>query len=31
VRLVADKQEEWLGDLRDALRHVERARGKGPV
>jgi hypothetical protein len=30
VRLVADKQEEWLKDLRDALTHVERVRGEGP-
>ncbi|HEX6230086.1 MAG TPA: hypothetical protein VF029_00055 [Actinomycetota bacterium] len=30
VRLVAEKQEEWLKDLRDALTHVEKVRGEGP-
>ena len=30
VRLVADKQEEWLKDLRDALTGVEKVRGEGP-
>jgi hypothetical protein len=30
VRLVAEKQEEWLKDLRDALTHVERVRSEGP-
>ena len=30
VRLVAGKQEEWLADLRQALTHVEKVRGKGP-
>jgi hypothetical protein len=30
VRLVAEKQEEWLDDLRDALTHVERVRSEGP-
>jgi hypothetical protein len=30
VRLVADRQEEWLKDLRDALTHVERVREQGP-
>ncbi|MGZ5291541.1 MAG: hypothetical protein ACXWEH_04345 [Actinomycetota bacterium] len=30
VRLVADKQDEWLEDLRDALTHVEKVRGQGP-
>jgi len=30
VRLVAEKQEEWLKDLRDALIHVEKVRGRGP-
>lgn len=30
VRLVAERQEEWLKDLRDALTHVERVRGQGP-
>ena len=31
VRLVAEKQEEWLGDLRDALTHVEKVRDEGPT
>jgi len=31
VRLVADKQEEWLKDLRDALTHVEKVRSQGPT
>ena len=31
VRLVADRQEEWLKDLRDALTHVEKVRGEGPT
>ena len=30
VRLVAEKQEEWLADLRDALTQVEKVRGEGP-
>jgi hypothetical protein len=30
VRLVADKQEEWLGDLRKALESVEAVRSEGP-
>jgi hypothetical protein len=30
VRLVAQRQEEWLKDLREALAHVERARAEGP-
>jgi hypothetical protein len=30
VRLVSDKQEEWLKDLREALTHVEKVRGEGP-
>ncbi len=30
VRLVAEKQEEWLKDLREALVHVERVRSEGP-
>lgn len=30
VRLVAQKQEEWLKDLREALADVEKVRGKGP-
>jgi hypothetical protein len=31
VRLVAGRQEEWLKDLRDALRKVEEVRGEGPT
>jgi len=31
VRLVAEHQEEWLADLRDALRKVEEVRREGPV
>jgi hypothetical protein len=30
VRLVAEKQEEWLGDLRKALEGVEAVRREGP-
>ena len=30
VRLVAERQEEWLSDLRDALRKVQEVRGEGP-
>lgn len=31
VRLVAERQDEWLGDLRDALTHVEKVRSAGPT
>jgi hypothetical protein len=31
VRLVADKQDEWLKDLREALTNVEKVRGDGPA
>jgi hypothetical protein len=31
VRLVADKQDEWLKDLRQALTDVEKVRGEGPA
>jgi hypothetical protein len=31
VRLVAEKQEEWLEDLRGALTHVEKVRSEGPA
>jgi len=31
VRLVAEKQEEWLQDLRSALTHVEKVREEGPT
>jgi hypothetical protein len=30
VRLVADKQDEWLADLRKALEGVEAVRREGP-
>jgi len=30
VRLVAEKQDEWLKELREALTHVEKVRGQGP-
>lgn len=30
VRLVSEKQDEWLTDLRGALTHVEKVRGEGP-
>jgi hypothetical protein len=30
VRLVSERQDEWLSDLRDALTHVEKVRGEGP-
>jgi hypothetical protein len=30
VRLVADKQDEWLRDLREALTKVEQVRSGGP-
>lgn len=30
VRLVAEKQEEWLADLREALQAVEKVREEGP-
>jgi hypothetical protein len=30
VRLVAQRQEEWLADLRQALEQVERVRDQGP-
>jgi hypothetical protein len=31
VRLVAERQEEWLEGLRDALSHVEKVRSEGPT
>jgi hypothetical protein len=31
VRLVAQKQDEWLADLRDALTQVEEVRRQGPA
>jgi hypothetical protein len=30
VRLVSERQEEWLRDLREALKQVEQVRGEGP-
>lgn len=30
VRLVAERQEDWLKDLREALRTVHEVRGEGP-
>jgi hypothetical protein len=30
VHLVAERQDEWLKDLRDALTHVEKVREEGP-
>ena len=30
VRLVAERQDDWLRDLRDALTGVERVRAEGP-
>jgi hypothetical protein len=30
VRLVAERQEEWLADLRDALQRVQEVRKGGP-
>jgi hypothetical protein len=30
VRLVAERQEDWLKDLRDALKQVDQVRGEGP-
>jgi hypothetical protein len=31
VRLVAQRQEEWLADLREALGQVEKVRDEGPT
>jgi hypothetical protein len=31
VALVAERQDEWLKDLRDALTHVEKVRSEGPT
>lgn len=30
VRLVAEKQDDWLADLREAIEKVHEVRGKGP-
>jgi hypothetical protein len=31
VRLVAERQDEWLRDLREALTKVEQVRADGPT
>lgn len=31
VRLVAERQEDWLKDLREALTRVEKVRSEGPA
>ncbi len=31
VKLVAERQEEWLADLRDAISRVHEVRSQGPV
>lgn len=31
VRLVAEKQDDWLADLREAIEKVHEVRGKGPT
>jgi hypothetical protein len=31
VHLIAERQEEWLKDLREALAHVEKVRSEGPT
>ena len=31
VRLVGKNESEWIGELRDALVHVERVRAEGPT
>ena len=31
VRLVAERQDDWLKDLRDALKKVQEVRGEGPT
>ena len=31
VRLVAERQDEWLSDLREALARVQEVRGQGPT
>jgi hypothetical protein len=31
VRLVAERQEDWLKDLREALTRVQEVRGEGPT
>jgi hypothetical protein len=31
VRLVSEKQDDWLKDLRQALTEVEKVRSEGPT
>lgn len=31
VRLVGDRQDEWLGELREALKKVQEVRAEGPT
>lgn len=31
VRLVAEHESDWIGQLRDALKHVEKVRAEGPA
>ena len=31
VRLVGQHQQEWIGELRDALVHVRKVAGRGPA
>jgi hypothetical protein len=31
VRMVGKNESEWIGELRDALVHVERVRAEGPT
>jgi hypothetical protein len=31
VRLVAERQDDWLKELRDALKKVQEVRGEGPT
>jgi len=31
VRLVSERQEDWLKDLREALKNVQKVRSEGPV
>jgi hypothetical protein len=30
VHLVGKNEEQWIGELRDALKHVEKVRAEGP-
>jgi hypothetical protein len=31
VRLVGDHADDWLGQLREAMEHVEEVRRRGPA